>query len=325
MTHAIPTYQDIENAQQRIQPHINKTPVFTSRFFNELTQAEIFFKCENFQRVGAFKIRGATNAVFQLTEDELKNGVVTHSSGNHAQALALAAKMRNAKAYIVMPDNAPSVKVNAVRGYGGEIIFCKNNPKERHENAERISRETGAILIPPYDHPHIIAGQGTAAKELIEETGKLDFIFAPIGGGGLMSGTSIASRHLCPQIEVIGCEPTNANDAAQSLQTGILQPALPQNTIADGLLTSLSELTFAIIQKNVSEIVTVDEPEIIQAMKWVWERMKIIIEPSSAVAVAALLKTSDQIKGKRAGVILTGGNVEFGKMVELFSQLSPKN
>jgi len=318
MPHSLPSYRDIEAAHIRIQPYIHRTPVFTSRFFHELTGAETFFKCENLQRVGAFKIRGATNAVFSLGESDLKNGVLTHSSGNHAQALALAAKWRKTKAYIVMPDNSPQVKVNAVKGYGGKVIFCEPTLQARQETAARIQSETDAVFIHPYDHPHIIAGQGTVFKELFEDTGKLDYIFASVGGGGLLSGTSISAKHLCPGIKVIGCEPQGADDAYRSFVSGKLVPSVNPQTSADGLLTSLSELTFSIIRKNVDEIVTVSESEIILAMKWVWERMKLIIEPSSAVAVAALVKKKDVLRGKKAGVILSGGNVDVLKAMQLF-------
>ncbi|HXH18267.1 MAG TPA: pyridoxal-phosphate dependent enzyme, partial [Chitinophagales bacterium] len=249
-----PAFDDIEAAHQRIAPYIHRTPVFTSRFFNEMTGAHIFFKCENLQRGGAFKIRGATNAVFSLSEDELKNGVLTHSSGNHAQALALAAQWRNAKAYIVMPDNSPQVKADAVKGYGGEVIFCKPTLEAREQTAEKIRKETGAVFIPPYDHPHIIAGQGTAFKELFEDAGQLDYVFTPVGGGGLLSGTSISAKHLCPEIKVMGSEPQGADDAYRSFTSGKLIPSVNPETSADGLLTSLSELTFSIIKKNVDDI-----------------------------------------------------------------------
>jgi len=313
-----PAYHDIEAAHNRINRYIHRTPVFTSRFFNELTEGNIFFKCENFQRVGAFKIRGATNAVLSLKDDQLKNGVLTHSSGNHAQALALAAQLRKTKAYIVMPENSPHVKVNAVKGYGGKVIYCKPTLEEREATAKKIQEETGAVFIPPYDHPLIIAGQGTAFKELFEDFGEFDYLFAPVGGGGLLSGSSIAGRQLCPAMNIIGCEPKGADDAYRSFVSGKLVPSVLPETCADGLQTSLSELTFSIIKKNVHKIVTVAEDEIIQSMKWVWERMKIIIEPSTAVAVAALVKTKDELNGKKAGVILSGGNVDFQNIMKLF-------
>lgn len=313
-----PTFLDIEAAHDRIRPYIHRTPVFSSRFFDQLTGASIFFKCENLQRVGAFKIRGATNAVFCLKEGELKKGVVTHSSGNHAQALSLAAQWRKTKAYIVMPETSPLVKVNAVKGYGGEVIFCKPTLEAREVAARKIQNETGAVFIPPYDHPLIIAGQGTAFKELFEEIGLLDCIFTPVGGGGLTSGTALAARHLLPKIKVIGCEPEGADDAYRSFVSGKLVPSVNPRTCADGLLTSLSQLTFSIIQKNVDEIVTVTEKEIITSMRWVWERMKFIIEPSSAVAVAAMVKKKDTLKGKKVGAILSGGNVDLQKAMQLF-------
>lgn len=313
-----PVYRDIEAAHRRIRSYIHRTPVFTSRFFNELTGAEIFFKCENLQRAGAFKIRGAANAIFSLSEEELKNGVLTHSSGNHAQAVALAARWRKAQAYIVMPGNSPQVKVNAVKGYGGKVIFCQPTLRAREETARRIQQKTNAVFIPPYDDPLVIAGQGTAFKEFFEDAGKLDYLFVPVGGGGLASGTSIAGKHLCPTIKVIGCEPQGADDAYRSLVFGKLVPSRNPQSCADGLLTSLSELTFSIIQKYVDEMATVTEPAIIRGMRWVWERMKLIIEPSSAVAVAAMVKKKDALKGKKAGVILSGGNVDFQKAAALF-------
>lgn len=312
------TIKEIASAHERIRPYINRTPVVTSRFFSDLTGAQVFFKCENLQRVGAFKARGAMNAVFRLAESELKNGVLTHSSGNHAQALALAARTRNTKAFIVMPDNAPQVKADAVKGYGGQVIFCKPTLEAREATAKKIQDETGAVFIPPYDHPHIIAGQGTAFAELFEETGALDFILAPVGGGGLLSGTAIAAKALCPAIKVIGCEPEGANDAHRSFVSGKLVPSENPKTAADGLLTSLSDLTFDIIRKQVDDIVTVTEPEIIKAMKWVWERMKLIIEPSSAVAVSVLLKMGETIRNKKVGIIISGGNADFQKAAEYF-------
>lgn len=315
-----PTFRDIEAAHERIRPYIHSTPVFTSRFFNELTGANIYFKCENLQRVGAFKIRGAANAVFSLSENELTRGVVTHSSGNHAQALALAARWRKARAYIVMPETSPQVKVSAVKGYGGDVIFCKPTLEAREAAAKKIQDDTGAAFIPPYDHPLIIAGQGTAFKELFEEVKELDYIFAPVGGGGLMSGTALAARHALPAIKIVGCEPQGADDAYRSFVSGKIVPSVNPRTCADGLLTSLSELTFSIIKKNADEIVTVTEPEIIQSMRWVWERVKIIIEPSSAVAVACMVKKKEALKGKMAGVILSGGNVDFLNAMLLFGQ-----
>ena len=318
MKSAHPTFHDIEEAHRRIKNFIHQTPVFQSRFFNELTGAQIFFKCENLQRIGAFKIRGATNAILKLPKDQTTNGVITHSSGNHAQAVALAAQRQNIKAFIIMPENAPNVKVNAVKSYGGEVHFCKPTLQAREETTQKIIQNTGATFIPPYDHPDIIAGQGTAFKELFENTGALDAIITPVGGGGLLSGTSIAARHLCPEIKIFGGEPAGADDAYRSLMAGKLQPSKESNSIADGLLANLSELTFSILQKNADEIILVEEAEIIQAMRHVWERMKLIIEPSAAVAVAALLKKKNALKNKKIGVILSGGNVDLQKAAGFF-------
>jgi len=275
---------------------------------------ELFFKCENFQKVGAFKFRGATNAVLSLGSDEKKRGVVTHSSGNHAAAIALAAGMNNVKAYIVMPETAPAVKKNAVAGYGADITFCQPTLKAREETASEIIRKTGASLVHPYDNFNVICGQGTAALELLEETGKLDIIVAPVGGGGLMSGTSTAARGIDPSIKVVGAEPLNASDAWKSFTTGILTPSVNPLTVADGLLTSLSELTFSVIRNNVNEIFTVTEESIIESMLLVWERMKIVIEPSSATVLAAVKEYPSFFRGKRTGLVISGGNVDFRKL-----------
>jgi len=275
---------------------------------------ELFFKCENFQKVGAFKFRGATNAVLSLGSDEKKRGVVTHSSGNHAAAIALAAGMNNVKAYIVMPETAPAVKKNAVAGYGADITFCQPTLKAREETASEITRKTGASLVHPYDNFNVICGQGTAALELLEETGKLDIIVAPVGGGGLMSGTSTAARGIDPSIKVVGAEPLNASDAWKSFTTGILTPSVNPLTVADGLLTSLSELTFSVIRNNVNEIFTVTEESIIESMLLVWERMKIVIEPSSATVLAAVKEYPSFFRGKRTGLVISGGNVDFRKL-----------
>ena len=274
----------------------------------------LFLKCENFQKIGAFKYRGATNAVLTLTAEEKKNGVATHSSGNHAQALALAAKINGLKAYIVMPENSSSVKINAVRGYGAEVILCAPNQKAREDTLAEVMKKTGATLIHPYNNYSIIAGQATAAKELIEEIKDLDIVMAPVGGGGLLSGTALSTHYFSPKSIVIAGEPLNADDAYRSLKEGVLLPSNPPNTIADGLLTSLGDKTFDIIRKHVKEIVLVTEEEIIAAMRLVWERMKIIIEPSSAVPIAAAIKSKDRLKGKRVGIIISGGNVDLGKL-----------
>jgi len=310
----IPTYTDIESAHKRIGNIIQRTPILFSRGINKMVGASVFFKCENFQRVGAFKYRGATNAVQLLTDDEAKNGVVTHSSGNHAQALALAAKIRKIKAYIVMPKTAPKSKVSAVEDYNGEIIFCEPTLEARESTTSEVIHKTGAILIHPYDNPKVIAGQGTAAKELIDELGHLDIIMAPVGGGGLLSGTAIATKFLSPRTMIIGAEPKNADDAFQSFRAGKIIPSNNPKTIADGLLTSLSERTFTIIKKNVLRILTAREETIAEAMKLIWQRMKIIIEPSSAVPLAAMLENPDIFLGKTVGIILSGGNLDFDNL-----------
>lgn len=310
----IPAFPDIQAAHERIGGFVHRTPVFTCKSINEIFGAKIYFKCENFQKVGAFKYRGATNAVQLLQDDEMKKGVVTHSSGNHAQALALAAKVRGIKAYIVMPSNAPKSKVEAVKGYSGEVIFCEPTLAARESTTEKIIAETGAKLIHPYDNFNIISGQGTAAKELIEDYGEFDIIMAPVGGGGLLSGTSISAKYLLPNCRVIAGEPKNADDASQSLKAGYLIPSVNPNTIADGLKTSLSELTFNIIKQNVDEILTAEEETIAQAMKLIWQRMKIIIEPSSAVPLAAIMENKSKFTNKKVGIILSGGNLDFDNL-----------
>lgn len=310
----LPTLSDIQSAHTSIKPFIHHTPVLTSRQLNRLYGCELFFKCENFQKVGAFKFRGATNAVLSLREDQKRKGVVTHSSGNHAAALALAAGMNGIRAYIVMPENAPSVKKDAVAGYGAEITFCKPTLQAREETCMAIMDSTGATLIHPYDNFNVICGQGTSALELLEERNDLELIVAPVGGGGLMSGTSTCAKGVNPGIRVIGAEPLNANDAWKSFITGILTPSVNPLTIADGLLTSLSELTFSIIRKNVDDIVTVSEESIIKSMKLVWERMKIVIEPSSATVLAVVGENPALFRGTKVGLIISGGNVDLTRL-----------
>ena len=285
-----------------------------SQKLNELFNCELFFKCENFQKVGAFKFRGASNAVLHLSPEEKLRGVVTHSSGNHAAALALAARMNGIKANIVMPENAPVVKKNAVAGYGAEITYCKPTLKAREETTRMIMEETGATLIHPYDNFNVICGQGTAALELLEERGDLEIVIAPVGGGGLLSGTSTCVKGINKNIQVVGAEPINANDAYISFTTGILTPSVNPQTVADGLLTSLSELTFSVIRKNVDKILTAKEESIIECMLLVWERMKIIIEPSSATVLAIVKENPDLFRGKKIGLIISGGNVDFRKL-----------
>ncbi len=306
----IPEFCDVINAAQRIKKYVNKTPVMTSRTLNSMFRTDLYFKCENFQRGGAFKFRGAANAVLALAEDEAMKGVGTHSSGNHAAAVCQAAKIRGIEAHIVMPRSAPEVKKKAVRDYGGKITFCENTLMSRESTMDEILGKTGATFIPSYNHFDVIAGQGTAAKELIEEIDDLDFLLAPIGGGGLVSGMAIAARGLAPRAKVIAVEPKNADDAYRSFRSGNIMPPLKPNTIADALLTSLGALTFAVIREKVDGIVTVSEKAIIKAMRLIWERMKIIIEPSAAVPLAALMEEKINIRHRKAGIILSGGNVD---------------
>jgi threonine dehydratase len=310
----LPSLSEIQSAHLRLKPFIHKTPVMSSRQLNELFGCELIFKCENFQKVGAFKFRGATNAVLSLNAEEKNKGVVTHSSGNHAAALALAARMNGVKASIVMPENAPAVKKNAVAGYGAEITFCKPTLESREGTTREIIERTGAILIHPYDNFNVICGQGTAALELLQEVTDLEIVIAPIGGGGLMSGTSTYVKEINKNIQVIGAEPLNANDAYKSFISGKIVPSVNPLTVADGLLTSLCELTFQIIRNNVDRIFTAKEESIIDSMLLVWERMKIIIEPSSATVLAIIKENQDFFKGKKVGLIISGGNVDFRKL-----------
>ncbi len=319
MNDRIPVYDNIISAHNKIKPFIHKTPVFTSSSINSIVGNQLFFKCENFQKVGAFKYRGATNAVLTLQKDLLNRGVATHSSGNHAAALALAARTQNVPAYIVMPESSPQIKKQAVKGYGGEITFCEPTIEARESTLKKLVEKTGATFIHPYDNFDVVCGQGTAAKELLEAEPELEVLITPVGGGGLLSGSSISARFINSAIKVIGAEPENADDAYRSLKDGKLYPALKPNTIADGLLTSLSELTFSIIQKNVDEIITASERYIALAMRMIWERMKILIEPSSALPLAILLQHSDRFEKKKIGIILSGGNVDMDKINYLLS------
>jgi len=308
------TFHDVQQAAERIQPYIHRTLVLTNESLNRKTGARVFLKCENMQKVGAFKFRGACSAVFSLTEQEASRGVCTHSSGNHAQALALAAKMRGIPAYIVMPENASSVKKNAVASYGGQITFCAPTLEAREATLRRVHEQTGASVVHPYNDARVVAGQGTAVLELLEDFPDLDVILAPVGGGGLLSGTSIAATEMKKGIRVIGAEPEMADDAHRSLQSGVLVPSANPKTIADGLLTSLGSLTFPILQEHVEQIVTVSEQGILGAMKFIWERAKIIIEPSAAVAVGVLWEKKIDLAGSRVGVILSGGNVDLDRL-----------
>ncbi len=318
------TWQAILDAHARIQPRIHRTPVLTSSSLDGMAVARLFFKCENFQRTGSFKIRGASNAILSLSEQEAARGIVTQSSGNHGAAVACAAAWRGVPAFIVMPKNAPSVKVRAIEAYGGEITFCEPKVSSRNEICARVLAETGAALIHPFDNDQIIAGQATAAKELLEEVPDLDAVFAPVSGGGLLSGTSLGAKGLRPGIQVFGCEPERADDAYRSLTSGQLQSLESSDTIADGLRASLAPRTFAILRDNVERILLASEEEMIAAMRTVWERMKIIIEPSSAVAIAPLLKPgavaslglAQRRDGAPAklGVIFSGGNVDLSAL-----------
>lgn len=313
-----PTFQHIKEAAERIAPLIHRTPVLTSESINYISGAQIYFKCENFQKAGAFKMRGAANAVLSLSDKQAERGVATHSSGNHGQALAKAAQSRGIKAYIVMPETAPSVKKKAVAGYGAEIILCKPTLQARETMLAEVVERTGAEFIHPYNDERVICGQGTAAMELIEEVGELDIMMAPVGGGGLLSGTAITTHALLPRAKVIAGEPQGADDAYRSLKAGKILPSETPNTIADGLLTSLGSKTFPIIQELVSEIITVSDVEIMAALRLIWERMKIIVEPSCSVPLAAVLQQKEKFAGKKIGIILTGGNVDLEALLSKF-------
>jgi threonine dehydratase len=313
------TQETIQQAHERIKPYIHHTPVLTSESLDDMAGCRLFFKCENFQKVGAFKARGAMNAVLSLTSEEQKRGLATHSSGNHAQALARAAKILGVKSYIVMPRTAPEIKKRGVRGYGGEIFECEPTLAARESALADVIKKTGATEIHPFNNYEVIAGQATAAKEMIEAVSPLDFILAPVGGGGLLSGTALAAKYFSPKTIVIAGEPAGSDDAYRSLQSGKIEQA-QSNTIADGLLTSLGDKTFPIILENVKEIITVTDEEIIAAMRLIWERLKIIIEPSCAVPFAAVLKDKSKFLGKRVGIILSGGNVDLERVGKLFGK-----
>lgn len=312
----IPDKQTIIEAHERIKTYISHTPVMTSQSVNERAGCNVFFKCENFQKVGAFKARGAMNAALSLSPEQRAKGIATHSSGNHAQAIARAAKILGIKSYIVMPRTAPEIKKRGVLGYGGEIFECEPTLMAREATLAEVIKRTGATEIHPFNNYDVIAGQATAAKELFEEVGHLDVIMVPVGGGGLLSGTALATKYFSPNTMVIAGEPAGSDDAYRSLKSGKIEQA-QSNTIADGLLTSLGDKTFPIIQENVKEIITVTDDEIIDALRLVWERMKIIIEPSCAVPLAALLKEKERFTGKRVGIILSGGNVDLERVLML--------
>ncbi len=310
----IPDFSDVVKAHGLIRTTVHRTPVMTSESIDRLTGARLFFKCENFQKVGAFKFRGACNAVFSLTEEEAARGVATHSSGNHAAALALAARMRGIPAYIVMPESAPGIKKLAVAGYGGIITYCEPTLQARESTLARVVALTGAVEIHPYDNFHVIAGQGTAAKELIEDAGDLDIIMTPVGGGGLLSGCALAAKAMLPGCRVIAAEPAGADDACRSFRANTIIPSENPQTIADGLLTSLGKRNFSLIMQHVDDIVTVPEDQIVKAMRMIWERMKIIIEPSSAVPLGAILEHEALFAGKKTGIILSGGNLDLNHL-----------
>jgi threonine dehydratase len=306
--------QDLLDCHKRIRPHIHRTPVMISRQLDEISGARLFFKCENFQRAGSFKIRGATNAVLAIPEAERQRGVVAHSSGNFAQAVALAAGQFGIDAWIVMPSNAPAAKVNAARGYGGHIIFCEPDAEAREQEAARLVAEKGAHFLHPSNALPVIAGQGTAGMELIEQQPALDFLVTPVGGGGLIAGCSLAARYFANDCRTIGGEPLEADDAWRSLQSGKIERNETTNTIADGLRTFLGDKNFPIIQQHVESIIRVEEQEIVAAMRLIWERMKIICEPSCAVPLAAVLREPDRFAGAQVGIILSGGNVDLDNL-----------
>jgi threonine dehydratase len=311
----LPTFADVESAATQIAGAAHKTPVATSNTIDARTGARLFFKCENLQRAGAFKFRGAYNALSRLDADQRRRGVVTFSSGNHAQAIALAGQVLNIPRVIVMPSDAPAVKRIATEGYGGEVILYDRDTEDREAIGKRLASERGLTLIPPYDHPHIIAGQGTATRELIDEIGPLDLLFVPCGGGGLLSGSAIAARAMAPQCRVVGVEPAAGDDATRSFKTRTLQTVDNPKTVADGARTpSLGSLTFPIVLEQVNDMATVDDPTLLRTMFYLWERMKLVVEPTGALAAAAALEGTTPIRGLRVGVILSGGNVDLSQV-----------
>ncbi len=310
----IPSYDQLKEAAEIIAPYVHRTPILSSSTLNRHIHSEVWFKCENLQRMGAFKIRGATHAIMKLNEEQKARGVITHSSGNFAQAVALAASSLDIKATVVMPETAPRVKKEAVQSYGANLVECAPSLEAREKTMESIRSKSGAAFLHPSNDMNVILGQSTVAWEFIEEMEELDVLLTPVGGGGLIAGTSLVTQHLLPEAETIGSEPFGADDAYLSLKTGKIQPSINPMTIADGLKTQLGDQNFPIIMKYVSRIIRVEESEIIAAMRYIWERMKIIIEPSSAVAVAALFRNKGEFKNRRVGVILTGGNVDLGNL-----------
>lgn len=306
--------QHLIDCHERIKPFIHNTPILTSRLLNKIVGGQLYFKCENFQRMGAFKMRGAANAIMQLTEEQKQHGVVTHSSGNFAQALSLSAQSLGVKAFIVMPSSAPQVKKEAVKGYGGILIECEPTLKAREFASEQIVQEHGASFIHPSNDDQVILGQGTACKELLEVYPDLDYVFTPVGGGGLIAGTALSAHHFGDNCRVIGGEPFEVDDAYRSLKSGKIETNATTNTIADGLKTQLGDKNFPFIQKHVDKIVRVTEEEIVEAMKLIWERLKIVCEPSSAVALAAVFKSRRELSNQKTGIIISGGNVDLGAL-----------
>ncbi len=310
----IPTFEDVIEAHDRVKPHIHRTPVLTSSYFDELTGAKLFFKCENFQKAGVFKARGASNAVFGLSDEQAVKGVATHSSGNHGLSLSYAAGRRGIKATVVMPRTAPEAKKAAVRGYGATVVECEPSTSSREAVFAEVVAQSGADFVHPYNDPRVIAGQGTCSRELVEQVDKLDAVIAPIGGGGMVSGTCLTLSNIAPEIKIYAAEPKNADDACRSLKAGYIIADDAPKTIADGLLVPLKDLTWHFVSNHVSDILLATDEEIIDAMRLTWQRMKIVIEPSSAVPLATILKNRELFKGKRVGVILTGGNVDLSKL-----------
>ncbi|URF06388.1 threo-3-hydroxy-L-aspartate ammonia-lyase [Cupriavidus campinensis] len=316
----LPTYADVQAAALRLEGHANRTPVNTSRTFNEMVGAEVFFKCENFQRMGAFKFRGAFNALSKFSPAQRKGGVVAFSSGNHAQGIALSARLLGMPATIVMPHDAPAAKVAATRGYGANVVTYDRYTEDREEIGRKLAAEHGMTLIPPYDHPDVLAGQGTAAKELFEEVGPLDALFTPLGGGGLLSGTALATRALAPACKLYGVEPEAGNDGQQSFRKGEIVNIDTPKTIADGAQTQhLGQYTFGIIRRDVNDIVTASDAQLVDAMRFFAERMKMVVEPTGCLGMAAVLGMKDQLKGQRVGVIISGGNVDIARFCELLA------
>ncbi|WP_370158742.1 beta-hydroxyaspartate dehydratase BhcB [Limimaricola soesokkakensis] len=314
----IPTFDDVIAAHERIRPHVHRTPVLTSSYLNDLSGCELFFKCENFQKAGAFKVRGASNAVFGLSGAQAARGVATHSSGNHALSLSYAARRRGIPCHVVMPRTAPQAKKDAVRGYGGIITECEPSTSSREEYFARVQEETGADFVHPYNDPRVIAGQGTCARELMEQMqergGGLDCVVAPIGGGGMISGTCLTLSRIAPEVQIYAAEPEQADDAARSFRARHIIADDAPETVADGLKVPLKDLTWHFVSRHVTDILTASEQEIVDAMELIWKRMKIVMEPSSAVPLATILKNPDVFAGKRVGVVITGGNVDLGKL-----------